>query len=665
MRFLAALLSLSVLSSCSTDEISRIRTVQHLHNGWEFMQEGNDAWHPAQVPGVVHLDLLTNELIGDPFWEDNELNQRWIEEENWVYQNYFQVAEADLLNEHIELHFQGLDTYAKVYLNDKQILTADNMFRSWSSDVKPLLKLGDNHLRLVFESPIKHNLERVKNYPHSLPSGNEPDDIPVKVAAFTRKAAYHFGWDWAPRFVTAGIWRPVKLTSWNEARIQNVFTSTQSLDSSRAIMRTEVEIEVSTAGVYQLILNNHRIDKDLIVGLNQITHDFTVLEPKMWWTNGLGAPHLYRQEIKLLKTGNTIDTSSNMYGIRSIELVNEPDNIGTSFYFKLNGQPVFMKGANYIPQDVFLPRVGPEKYKELIESARDANINMLRVWGGGVYERDLFYELCDQNGIMVWQDFMFAGSLYPNDDAFQATVVAEVAEVVQRLRQHPCLAVWCGNNEVEVAWKNWGWQKQYGYSSQDSVEIWEQYRSLFQELIPQLVKQYQPEANYTSTTPLSNWGSPENFNHSSMHYWGVWHGKEPFENFESNVGRFMVEYGFQSFPSLATLQKVIGDSNLYWGSPMLDHRQKSYIGNGLIMNHIEQYYDEPKTFEQFIELSQTVQAKAMQMAISAHLKNQPHCMGSLFWQLNDCWPGPSWSVIDYYGEKKPAYDLVKQGFGTK
>ncbi len=325
---------------------------------------------------------------------------------------------------------------------------------------------------------------------------------------------------------------------------------------------------------------------------------------------------------------------------------------------------MFMKGANYIPQDVFLPRVEKGQYERLISQVKRANMNMIRVWGGGIYEEDIFYDLCDKNGILVWQDFMFAGSLYPDDDEFKTNIKEEVKENIQRLRSHPCLAVWCGNNEIEVAWKNWGWQKQYGYSSQDSIEIWSNYQSIFQEMIPDLVTQYHPESNYTSTSPLSNWGTPENFNHSSMHYWGVWHGREPFEAFENNVGRFMSEYGFQSFPELKTLQKVIPDSSLYWDSPALKHRQKSYIGNGLILKHINQYYAEPESFEDFLRLSQETQAKGMGMAIQSHIDGYPHCMGSLFWQLNDCWPGPSWSVLDYYGNKKAAYQVVKEKFGA-
>ena len=375
----------------------------------------------------------------------------------------------------------------------------------------------------------------------------------------------------------------------------------------------------------------------------------------------MGEAFLYKHEINLFYNKKHTHSIGYKYGVRTIELINKPDSIGTSFYFKLNGKPVFMKGANYIPQDMFIPRIKSEQTNRLITQVKNANMNMLRVWGGGIYEADTFYNLCDKNGILVWQDFMFAGSLYPSDSAFKENIRQEVIQNIKRLRFHPCIALWCGNNEIEVAWNNWGWQKKFSYSPQDSAEIWNNYKSIFEEMIPELVKKH-TSTSYTSTSPQSNWGTKENFNHSSMHYWGVWHGKEPFTNFTSNVGRFMVEYGFQSFPELGTLKKVMSDSSLSLKSSVLKNRQKSYIGNGLILKHIKRNFKEPNNFEEFIILSQKTQAKAMQIAIQAHIKKQPHCMGSLFWQLNDCWPGPSWSVIDYFGNEKHAYDVVKTEF---
>ena len=631
-----------------------------LNKGWSFSQQGKPEKYKATVPGVVHLDLMNNNIINDPYWENNELEQRWIENENWVYEKAFKLLDTLLEMQRIELHFEGLDTYSKVYLNDSLILTSDNMFRSWDVNITEFAK-QQNRLKIIFESPIKHNKEKVENSAYQLPSGNENDNIETKVSNYTRKAAYHFGWDWGPRFVTCGIWRPIMIRAWNSARITNASTSTLLINDSIAKMATIVEIEVLKENVYEIAIEGEIHSKFLKEGLNTATFEFEIKKPKLWWCNGYGTQHLYNQTISIISNNKLIESKQIKYGVRTIELINKPDSIGTSFYFKLNGKPVFMKGANYIPQDMFIPRVKSEQTNRLITQVKNANMNMLRVWGGGVYEDDAFYSLCDKNGILVWQDFMFAGSLYPSETTFNENIKQEVIQNIKRLRPHPCIALWCGNNEIEVAWNNWGWQKQFGYSSEDSTEIWNNYKFIFEEMIPELVKEY-TTTNYTSTSPQSNWGTKENFNHSSMHYWGVWHGKEPFTNFTSNVGRFMVEYGFQSFPELSTLKKVMSDSSLSLTSIAMKNRQKSYIGNGLILEHIKRNFKEPNDFEEFIILSQKTQAKALQVAIQAHIKKQPHCMGSLFWQLNDCWPGPSWSVIDYYGEKKQAYNVVKMEY---
>jgi len=618
----------------------------------------------ATVPGQVHLDLLNNELIDEPYNDDNELNLQWIEGENWTYKCTFDVSRRTKQNENIELHFEGLDTYAEVYLNDSKVLSANNMFRRWVVDIKDQINRGQNELRISFQSPIVKNKAMVEGYPYLLPSGNEPADIATKVSPFTRKAAFHFGWDWGPRFVTAGIWRPIKLVTWNKVKIKNIRTSTLSVNREIAKMRTLIDLEVSESGTYELLLKQKTRIVDLEKGAHQIVHDFDVRKPKMWWPNGHGKAHLHEQRVRVRLDKKVLDDATNTYGIRTVELINEPDSIGTSFYFKVNGKPIFMKGANYIPQDLFQGRVTEAKYDTLIASVKAAHMNMLRVWGGGIYEEDYFYDLCDQNGILVWQDFMFANSLYPSDTEFKNNVTEEIKDNILRLSGHPSIALWCGNNEIDVAWHNWGWQEQYGYSSEDSATIWENYLSLFHELIPSLVEEYAPGIAYTTTSPLSNWGTAENFNHSSMHYWGVWHGREPFENFDKNVGRFMVEFGFQSYPNLETLKKVLPESSLSLEAPLMQMRQKSYIGNGLIEEHINQYFEEPQNFEEFVVLSQKVQAEGLRMALGAHLSNQPHCMGTLLWQLNDCWPGPSWSLIDYYGNKKVAFDEVAKVLGN-
>ena len=629
-----------------------------IKTNWKFQQEGKNEWNNATVPGVVHLDLLENEIIEDPYWENNELKLRWIENENWIYQTTFIVDDSVLKFNQQELIFNGLDTYATVYLNGKEILQAENMFREWKVDAKQFIKQGDNELKVVFQSPIKYNKKKVKKYPYQLPSGNESADIKPKVASFTRKAAYHFGWDWGPRFVTCGIWKPVVFRVWKEAIIENINVYTDSITQKGAHLRAQFDAYVEESGSYDFRIGEHKTSLLLAKGFNEVGTEFIVEDPTLWWCNGHGDPYLYNEEVVIWKDSELLDRKDITYGIRTIELVNEPDSTGTSFFFKLNGEPIFVQGANYIPQDMFLPRVSNERYEKLIDQVASANMNMIRVWGGGIYEKDIFYNLCDENGILVWQDFMFAGSLYPDDNSFFRNIEEEGIQNVKRLSGHPCLALWCGNNEIEVAWKNWGWQKQYKYSEEDSIIIWANYKNFFHYVLPEIVDAY-TNLDYTPTSPLSNWGTPENFNHSSMHYWGVWHGREPFENFEKNVGRFMVEYGFQSFPDLRTLKKVISNNNLNLESLVMKNRQKSYIGNNQILEQINNHFSEPTSFENFIELSQKTQAKAMKIAIQAHMKKAPHCMGTMFWQLNDCWPGPSWSVIDYYGNEKQAYDVVK------
>ena len=645
--------------SCTTDAPSGKR---FLHTGWEFRHADSVIYRSANVPGSIHLDLWAQGAIGDPYWRNNESEQTWIENENWVYRTEILLTPEELQADVLELECDGLDTYAKLFWNDSVILEADNMFRSWRIDLSGLRKRAKNVLEIHFESPIEHNKKRLAAHPYRLPSGNESKEVEYKVSSFTRKAAYQFGWDWGPRFVGCGIWRPIGLRHSNEARIEDIHTQTLQLSSEDARLQTEVRLEVSDSAVYRISVDSLSKEVFLEKGSHSVLFDRTIDSPKLWWCNGLGEPHLYSSRIRLARADRRLDEKDHRFGIRTIELVREEDSIGTSFFFQLNGRPVFAKGANYIPQDLFPSRVEDGRYIELLSAVQEAGMNMLRVWGGGVYERDVFYDLCDEKGIMVWQDFMFAGSLYPADASFLSTVESELEDNIRRLRRHPCLALWCGNNEIEVAWKNWGWQTQYGYSCTDSLAIWSDYLCMFDSLIPAHLAQMHPQLPYVSSSPLSNWGTRENFDHHSMHYWGVWHGKDRLEDFDTNIGRFMVEYGFQSYPEWSTLLGSMDASDMDISSEVMAKRQKSYVGNGLIDEFISTYLSPAEDFGDFVKKSQRVQAMAMKRAIRAHVDADPHCMGTLFWQLNDCWPGPSWSVIDHQGRRKQAFQEVKSEF---
>ena len=659
MNLLRYIVLLFLCASCQEQKMNYSDTCEF---EWSFKQVGDSIWMSATVPGVAHLDLLDNGVIPDPFRDNNEKALAYLDTMDWVYRSTFLKKDLPSGHEHLSLVFEGLDSYASIRLNDRKVMQTENMFRSYEIqlDQDELKEL--NTLEIKFTSPINFNKEKLANASYALPSGNESDDTPIKVASYTRKAAYQFGWDWGPRFVSSGIWRPVRWEAWTGARIKEHWVTTQRLNEKLAQLTLTVELEVDRKGEYQLISDHFEWQGQLEPGLQRINIETRIKDPIMWWPNGKGDAYLYEDELLLLSGKDSLERSDNRFAIRSIELINQEDHIGTSFYFKFNGKEVFMKGANYIPQDIFPSRVSDEQYHQLLDAVQEAGMNMLRVWGGGIYEKELFYDLCDEKGILVWQDLMFANSLYPRSKDFHENVQAEVEENVKRLMHHPCIALWCGNNEIEVAWHNWGWQKSFGYSEADSSEIWNNYLYLFKDLIPNTLLSVNKDQIYVSTSPLSNWGSAENFNHSSMHYWGVWHGRESPEAFRDNVGRFMVEYGFQSFPSMETLRKSISEEYLHLDSEVMKNRQKSYIGNDMIDREIRNYLGPARDFEDWVERSQEVQSIAMLIALDAHLYKRPHCMGSLFWQLNDCWPGPSWSVIDYYGNKKPAYYTVKEEF---
>ncbi len=645
---------------CRSDDTAPVPNSILLDNGWTLSGHDTILTCPASVPGTVHTDLLAAGFIADPFYGSNEIALQWIENKTWVYTCNFHFHEIPASYDAAELVFEGLDTYATVSLNGTEILEGDNMFRSWRVPVKELLKEGPNELKIVFESPVKRNARNISNAGLVYPADNDRS----KTAPYTRKAAYHFGWDWAPRFVTAGIWKPVHIDFYRKATLRNAYVAQMQLSENRASLRLHAKVENFTTKALAATISiaDQKWAGMIDPGVQSVAVNFEITNPELWWPQGEGKQHLYHFEAMMHSGTELLSTTPIDIGLRTIELVNKPDEIGTSFYFKINGKPVFMKGANYVPQDVFLPRVSDAQYRSLLIAAKDANMNMLRVWGGGVYERDIFYELCDSLGILVWQDFMFAGSMYPADENFLANVEAEISEQVQRLRPHASVAIWCGNNEIEVAWRNWGWQSTYGYSDEIAAQMWGDYEKLFYQLIASVVARESPATPYVPTTPQSNWGKAENFNHGTMHYWGVWHGREPASAFTANVGRFMVEYGLQSFPDPATLYPFLDSADRNLDSPAVKNLQKSYVGNSEIFRHISDLNLSANDFETFIEASQQAQANALGIAIDAHIHSNGHCMGSLLWQLNDCWPGPSWSIIDYNGRKKVAYDMVKKEF---
>jgi beta-mannosidase len=622
---------------------------------WTFNKQNDAKKYIATIPGTVHTDLFQNELIPDPFFGTNEKELQWIENESWEYETHFTISKAELKNQNIDLEFEGLDTYATVYLNGKVVLEAENMFRKWIISAKSHLKMGTNHLKVVFHSAVQKGKEEAKKISYTLPE---------KERVFVRKAQYQFGWDWGPRFVTAGIWKPVQLKFWNSAKIESVKYEQKVLNESVADLDFIFTIFAEKSGKYQIKLGQKPFPFVLKKGQNVLKVPITIQNPILWWSNGLGVPHQYIFRFSLEQNQQKIENKEIKIGLRTIELIQEKDQVGTSFYFKLNGKPVFMKGANVVPPDNFLPRVSDSTYFSLVENAKKANMNMLRVWGGGVYFDDAFYEACDANGILVWQDFMFACSMYPGDEKFVKNVKQEVIDNVNRLQNHPSIAIWCGNNENDEGWHNWGWQKQFNYSKADSTQIWNDYKKVFHEMIPQTLDSLLPKEKniYWSSSPSKGWGRKESLTQGDVHYWGVWWGKEPFEIYEEKVGRFVSEYGFQGMPNLKTLQKVMNKEDLNFTSEAFKNHQKHPTGYETINEYMERDYVVPKDFEDYAYVSQLLQARGMKIAIEAHRRVKPYCMGTLYWQLNDCWPVTSWSSLDYYSNWKAFHYQAKRSF---
>lgn len=630
----------------------------NLTENWEFKNASDSIWHPATIPGSIYVDLFNNGLIPDPFWGINEKSLQWIDTCNWIYRTTFSKPENLKENDHVELIFNGLDTYADVYLNDSLLFFANNMFAPWIKEIEIEKLKEENKLELVFKSTLKEEKKNSKILPYELPGGSR---------GFTRKAAYQYGWDWAPTYVSGGIWQNIELQVWNTAAIRNIQTNIESIDPEKALILINVEIEsdIDFNASIKLDCKNQNLKKtfeDISIKKGTHTYDFRfeIEKPKLWWTHNLGDPFLYKFDLLLQNKNIQIDKIDFKLGLRTIELVRQKDDLGESFYFKLNGVPVFMKGANYLPQSSFPGIVKDSYYRKILFDAKSANMNMLRVWGGGIYEKDIFYDLCDSLGIMVWQDFMFANAMYPGDSAFLKSVINEADYQVKRLSSHPSIAVWCGNNEMDEAWHNWGWAD--NYSKHDSATIWNDYQQLFHSILPGIVKKISPEISYTSSSPIFGRGNPRSSYEGDNHYWYVWHDGYDFDWYNKVTGRFMSEFGFQSFPSLQTIEYFDTSAIKSIGSEIMLAHQKHPNGNSKIKQYMVNYYPVPDDFNDFIYVSQLLQAEGIRTGILAQRRAMPFCMGSLYWQLNDCWPAISWSSIDYSGRWKALHYFASQDF---
>ena len=634
---------------------------QIIHDGWEFQRFNTDSWYSATVPGCVHLDLFANELIPDPFFGLNESQLQWISNESWTYRLVFQPSSKVLSKKNIEILFHGLDTYADVYLNGTNVICANNMFHPWSTEIKDIINAGDNELLVQFRSPLKEVVEKMKSMDCALPADN---DQAGKTSPHTRKAPYHYGWDWGPCLVTSGIWKGVELIGWDDWHITQFQVSNKSVSKDNAELEVELEVIAEIQETLKITLSELITGKKskqafkMKSGVNNFSFNISITNPQLWWPHGHGNQTLHHFFLTV-ETDDQLEKRERKIGIRDVTIKRAADQKGESFEIYVNNMPIYSKGANWIPADYFVERLQKEDYKRLLKDAIRANMNTLRIWGGGIYEADHFYELCDKMGIMVWQDFMFACSMYPADKNFLDSVKKEARYQVKRLKSHASIILWCGNNEVASGWLSWGWKEELPSS------IWEDYRKLFHELLPKVCSELDPQRLYWPSSPCHGTDQSDQdqiFGKGDNHYWGVWHGGDDFDAFEDNVGRFMTEYGMQSFPSMSMVQSFTHEKDRSLDSDVMNAHQKASLGTGNLMKYIEDYYSVNDDFESIVGLSQIMQAEAIRFAVEAHRRNMPYCMGTLYWQFNDCWPVISWSSIDYGGNWKALHYAARKFF---
>ena len=631
----------------------------------------------AQVPGTVFESLLEKNIIKDPFYGVNELEMDWVYDADWHYEKQFDIDNIFLDHKNIILRFKGLDTISEILLNGDSLGFTENMFRRYDFDIKSNLKNKGNKLIIKFKSPTKKAREETENYNISLNTGYAA----IPGVPYLRKAQFSFGWDWGPKLPDSGIWKPVEIIGYDDIKIDSVhpysiFDYTKDHPSVKLFIDVELTTDVvdlfklsSKLLIRVITPNKEIITKDIPLKNKNERIQFDIEKPILWWTHDLGFPHLYIIETSIVKE-EVLDTLTQKVGLRDLRLVRESDKWGESFFFQLNGISLFAKGANWIPIDSLIPR-GKKLglYAMNLNFAKDANMNMIRVWGGGIYEDDNFYELCDELGLLVWQDFPFACAFYNFYDKFIENIKIEVIQNLKRLRHHSSLALWCGNNEIEWLWNNL--LKNHPQFSNDDIKakFKSEYLKVFEKMIPDLIKKYDPNRAYWPSSPSNGYIGEElgkinsnTPNFGDSHFWAVWHGGKPFKAYRDFDSRFMSEFGFESFPSVKTLKGFCSQDQFDFYSPIMENHQKNSAGNKKIMDYMEKRFSIPHKFENQVILSQITQAEAIEYGV-AHWRqnrNENHCMGALYWQLNDCWPVASWSSIDYYGRWKALHYFAKR-----
>lgn len=614
-----------------------------LHSNWSFLEPKSERWLSAQVPGCIHTDLLRHKLIPDPFWGSNEWELQWIDEREWQYRCEFKAGAALLAEEHIELVAEGLDTLATIQLNGRTVARTENMFTGYRFEVKRLLQAGVNVLTIRFASPTKYIRARQS------PGDTREWCDPVGGCSFIRKEPCSFGWDWAPRLATSGVYKPIRLEAWSGNRFEAVHIRQDHRAGAVTLHFTPRLAAKTAAEVRGTVSLKGRVVAKIQNGKARIAN------PRLWWPHGHGAHPLYTVELELFRNGKVLDTWSARVGLRTIMLDRHKDEWGESFQFVVNGRPIFAKGASWIPAHSFVTAVTRETYDDLLTSATGAHMNMLRVWGGGFYEMDDFYDLCDEKGLLVWQDFMFSCAVYPGDPHFLKLVKAEAEYQVPRLANRACLALWCGNNELE--------QKPEDLLKTPKRK--KAYDDIFYKILPAIVEKYDGITPYWPSSPHNPEGYEKGHNNEAAgdsHFWDVWHARYPVKRYEEKGFRFCSEFGMQSYssPEVAATFCDPKDFNVF--APAMENHQKNPAGNSIILDYIVRRYRLPKDYASLAYLSQLNQAYCLKTGVEHFRRSVPRTMGALYWQLNDCWPVFSWSSLEFGGKWKALHYAAKRFF---